>query len=291
MSPVRIIAPAKVNLGLAVLGKRPDGYHNIDTIMAMLDLADVLTISPANEPVITIAGMDDVPVETNLITRAILGFCERTGVTPEFHVDILKRIPSPSGLGGGSSDAAAALKALVTMFPGVLGDAELHGLATSIGADCPFFLGTPVARATGIGTTLRPLSAHAGWAVIVVPQSTIQAKTAMLYGALNAEDYVPAEAIDLIEHNLNAGRSPILVNSFTRAARMLIPAVNLAWEAVEDVTGMAALSGAGPSVYALARDERQAHTWREELERQLPAGYAIVASRFLTEVPQPEPLP
>ena len=79
MRSVRIISPAKLNLGLSILGKRPDGYHEIDTIMTMIDLVDVLSVREMDEPGIVISGMDDVPVESNLITRAIRGWCKITG--------------------------------------------------------------------------------------------------------------------------------------------------------------------------------------------------------------------
>jgi 4-diphosphocytidyl-2-C-methyl-D-erythritol kinase len=287
---MRILAPAKLNLGLAVLGKRPDGYHDIDTIMAMIDLADVLTIRPTSEPGITIRGMDDVPVESNAVTRAIRGFCNRSRLSASFHVDVEKRIPSPAGLGGGSSDAAATLKALDALFPGTMTADDLHQVASSIGADCPFFLGTPAARATGTGTTLQPIAPPSGWVVIVVPPADIEAKTATLYGSLEPGDYLTSPAIDRIEDDLATSAPSSMVNSFTRAARSVLPGVNRAWEAMIEVTETCALTGAGPAVYALTPDELRVQAWRDELMHRLPEHHDVVVSKFLAVSPTPEPL-
>ncbi len=290
MNAVRMCAPAKVNLGLAVLGKRPDGYHNIDTIMAMIDLVDVLAIHRVDMPGITIAGMEDVPPESNVIGRAIDGFCSRAGIKPAFHIDVDKRIPSPAGLGGGSSDAAATLKALAALFPAALGADDLHEVAASIGADCPFFLGPPAARATGTGTTLRPIPPASGWIVIVVPGSTLEAKTARLYASLRPDDYLSTAHIDRIEGDIQHLRPQQLVNSFTRAAKALLPGVDESWKALIEVAGTCALTGAGPAVYALAEEEHDALAWRDQLVHLLPGGVDVIVSKFLAASPVPEPL-
>ena len=88
MSSVRILAPAKVNLGLAILGKRADGYHDIDTIMAMIDLYDEITVTPTSEPGVSIAGMDDVPVQSNLMTVAARRWSEAAEVDAAWHINI-----------------------------------------------------------------------------------------------------------------------------------------------------------------------------------------------------------
>lgn len=288
MIAVRVLAPAKVNLGLAVLGKRVDGYHEIDTIMAMLDLADVITVRETDRPGISIAGMDDVPVESNLITKAIRGWCDRAGRPAIYRVDVEKHIPSPAGLGGGSSDAAATIRALDMIHPDELSATDRHDLAASLGADCPFFLGTAAARATGTGKYLQPVPAPAGWVVLVVPPTGLAAKTATLYASLLSDDYGSQEDIDAIAHSLRHGETSQLRNSFSRAAHAALPAVKIAMDALTDVAGECALSGAGPAVYALVPDESLTDTWLAELRAMLPSHFFVAKSRFLKEPPVPE---
>lgn len=285
MRSVRIISPAKLNLGLSILGKRPDGYHEIDTIMTMIDLADVLSVRETGDPGIEISGMADVPLESNLVTRAIRGWCEITGLDARLQIEIEKNIPSPAGLGGGSSNAAAMIQAMDALYPGEMSVEQMHSLAASLGADCPFFLGTATARATGIGTHLQPLDSASLSAVLVVPPTDVAAKTATLYGALVPNDYGTHEAIDDIQAGLLNGLVPTITNSFTRAARQAFPAINPAWEAVESLAGNCALSGAGPALFALTKDLAEASQWANDLQSTLGDSYVIRAVSTTAESP------
>lgn len=290
MRSVRISAPAKINLGLSIIGKRSDGYHEIDTIMAMIDVVDTITLREVEAPGVSISGMDDVPVASNLITKALYVWGERTGHAVAHHVDVVKRIPSPAGLGGGSSDAAAILRALDTLYEARLSGDDMHHLAALLGADCPFFLGTTCARATGIGTTLAPLQPPRCWAVIIVPPVRFPAKTAALYGALRPEDYGSAEQMGAVELAIDNLRTLHLVNGFTRAALELFPPLHIAAEALTAVAGGWSLSGAGPAIFAITPSEAEASRWQTTLYTLLPATYTVLTSRFLAEPPHPEVL-
>lgn len=293
MTSVRVLAPAKLNLGLAILRKRPDRYHEIDTILAMIGLYDVITIHEAMDGGIEVVGMDDVPPESNLMTKAARAWADTADVPAMWRIEIDKRIPSPAGLGGASSDAAAVLLALNAMYNQPLPDATLHTIAASLGADCPFFLGSPVARARGIGTDLHPLPFAEGWAVIAVPASPLQAKTASLYAALTPDDYGIPDAIDRIEARIQHGHLPRtgLANSFARAASAAFPDLAELAEIVSDVCRSWSLSGAGPAVYALAEKGVTANRWAAELEDRLPAGVSLHVAPLLTARPEPELLP
>lgn len=289
MSYVRILAPAKVNLGLAILGKRPDGYHEIDTIMSMINLHDEIVISPSTEPGISITGMDEIPAESNLMTRAARLWSDTVGFDAAWHIEIIKRIPSPAGIGGGSSNAAAVLRALNALHDEPVSEVKLHEIAANIGADCPFFLGGPAARATGIGTDLRPLDQPKGWLVIAVPRIAHSAKTATLYGALTSEDFDSSEGIDEIEaHGVHAITIP---NSFLRPALSAFPELEPIRREMTTLTGRAILSGAGPALYSISQTEGEAKQWANELRERIPTDVQIIVASFLQSQSLPELLP
>lgn len=158
------LAPAKLNLGLRVIGRRPDGYHLLESLFVPIDLADRLriAITPSRRVAITVtvtgATEEEVPAGAeNLAVRAARRFLEDAQLTAEVRIDLEKRIPAGAGLGGGSSDAAAVLRALSEHFANVLPRARLAGLALELGADVPFFLDPRPARVTGIGEQIEPL--------------------------------------------------------------------------------------------------------------------------------------
>jgi 4-diphosphocytidyl-2-C-methyl-D-erythritol kinase len=156
MNALTVEAPAKLNLSLRVLRKRPDGFHDINSLMVKLPgLADTLRFSEADETVLT---CDDpqLPVDaSNLVLRAADAFAEVTGVPSRHAIHLEKRIPSGAGLGGGSSDAAATLLALNTIHDRPLSAKKLHEIASSIGSDVPFFLHPAAARCSGRGEIIE----------------------------------------------------------------------------------------------------------------------------------------
>ncbi len=293
MNAVRILAPAKLNLGLAVLGKRDDGYHNIDTIMAMIDFADEITVTPGVVSGISISGMDDVPIDSNLMTKAIQLWCDEAYVAPNWHIDIVKNLPSPGGIGGGSSDAAAVLRALNALYDEPLPGEVLQQIAAEIGADCPFFLGAATARANGTGSELEPLPTPQGHVVLAIPEIRVGAKTGALYGALQTEDFGSTADIDPLVHAIshNAPLPNRLKNSFSRPAMELMPELTTVERTLLEVAESANLSGAGPAMYAIAETRSIAETWAEHLQAELTEDIRIVVADFLATPPAPELLP
>jgi len=155
----RVLCPAKVNLYLRVVGRRPDGYHEVVTVMQPLSLADELTAVPEGRGISLECDHPDLPRgEGNLVWQAALKFGEATGQRLGVRFRLHKRIPLAAGLGGGSSDAAGALLALNALCGNPLPPARLHELAGLLGADVPFFLGRGPAVGRGIGTQLSPVS-------------------------------------------------------------------------------------------------------------------------------------
>lgn len=155
---LRVQTPAKINPVLDILEKRPDGFHELFMHMVPVSFYDELSLSPAPELVLDVEGADfQGPVEDNLVFRAAQRFGERSGQPVNWHLRLHKRIPSGAGLGGGSSDAAATLRALNRLHQQVLPEAVLQELALELGADVPFFLDPRPCVAQGRGERLTPL--------------------------------------------------------------------------------------------------------------------------------------
>ena len=186
---VRTLAPAKVNLWLRVLGRRSDGFHELDTLFQAVDLCDEVTVArgPGSGVRLTVEGADLGPPRDNLAYRAALAFRDAAGPAAGSHavdVRLRKRIPAGAGLGGGSSDAAAVLRCMNALWASTLSAAVLSEVGASLGSDVAFFLGeATLARGRGRGEILEPLPAlPPGDLVLVLPP--VHVATGPAYGAL-----------------------------------------------------------------------------------------------------------
>ena len=158
---ISLVAPAKINLSLRILEKRADGFHELETLMVPISLADTVEVSHGTGHEITLTCNDpELPTGAeNLCVEAAEAFRVATGLDHGIAITLLKRIPHGAGLGGGSSDAAAVLKGLNELFDHPLVDEELHQIAATLGSDVPFFLGSGPAWCRGRGEILEPTSA------------------------------------------------------------------------------------------------------------------------------------
>ncbi len=163
-------APAKLNLFLHVLGRRPDGYHELQTVFQLIDLCDRIGLAPRPDAAIERAdGMPGLPAERDLAVRAALALQRHAGVRQGVTLHIEKRIPAGGGLGGGSSDAATVLLALNALWGTRLAPGELAALGLGLGADVPLFVHGASAWAEGLGERLSPLQLPALWFLILHP--------------------------------------------------------------------------------------------------------------------------
>ena len=181
---VRILAPAKINLGLAVLGRRADGYHELRTIFQAVSLCDRIALRPARSGVRVNCPALPGLGENNLAHRAAGLFLEKTGVTGGVRIDLEKRIPAEGGLGGGSSDAAAVLLGCCRLFGCLPEPGVLHDWAAALGSDVPFFLDGGSAIGSGRGEMLEPLAPFAGTVVALIHVSAAGLSTAAVYRRL-----------------------------------------------------------------------------------------------------------
>ena len=157
---ITLAAPAKINLSLRILGKRPDGFHELETLMAPIMLADEIEIAHGRGKEITLTCNDPgIPTGSeNLCVKAAVAFLEEVGLDDGVAISLLKRIPHGAGLGGGSSDAAAVLKGLNDLFDRPLVNEELHRIGSRLGSDSPFFLADGPSWCRGRGEILEPAS-------------------------------------------------------------------------------------------------------------------------------------
>ena len=239
----RAPASAKINLALVVGPRREDGYHEVVTVLQRLALADRIAVEPA--PALRVTGF---PGDT-LVRGALEALAERAGIEPAWHAAITKRIPVAAGLGGGSSDAATALRLANALLPEPRGD--LHEIAAGLGADVPFFLTAGPQLGEGTGTTLRAVSLPADyWVVLVAPHGDAKASTADVYGAFQAAngfDDRRAVLLEAVEAGDLAGLPPNDLASSPLAAELR-----------ELGAFRADVTGAGPTVYGLFLDRADA---------------------------------
>ena len=259
---------AKVNLTLEVVRKQEDGFHELASLVHTINLADDLRIEPAEELLTRVEGLDIDP-ETNLVYRAAELVANALNEKRGAELSLVKRIPAAAGLGGGSSDAATTLVGLNTLWGSQLSLAQLSELAAQLGSDIPFFIRGGAALMRGRGEELQVVAPLIGqWLVVVVPAHDILDKTRRLYAALQPADFSSGDATFKAADKLSAHtiiRDEDLTNAFTRAAREVFPGLADVWTEAERLTQRRFhLSGAGPAIFALARD-------RADARRQLAA--------------------
>lgn len=249
--PLRLFAPAKLNLGLEVVGRRPDGYHEVVTILQTVSLFDVIDLLPAArlsyEGSIATAERDD-----DLVWRALRLAHDEMGISLVASVRLEKHIPLAAGLGGGSSDAGTLLGAIATL--GNLPRANVERAAATLGSDVPFFVRGGTALATGTGTELEPLpDATRAWFVVLVPSLEVPEKTRTLYAELQPSDFSDGRQTMRQVRRLALGRpisNTLLRNSFSRPL-LERPAITLAAQALSSARAyMVVPSGAGPALFA-----------------------------------------
>jgi len=255
---LRLHAPAKVNLGLEIIGRRPDGYHDLVTIFQTVALCDELTLAPTPSGPIALAADPALGGADNLVLRAAGALAAHAGVATGATLTLTKHIPVAAGLGGGSSDAAATLRGLRDAWSLDLADDALARLATTLGADVPFFLRGGTALASGIGERLAPLPPLApSWFVLLTPALPLPPdKTRQLYGALTPADFGDGTRTQAQAARLRRGEPldpALLTNSFAGPLYRLLPAL-AAWRDRFLAAGATWVqpSGSGPTLYTIA---------------------------------------
>ena len=259
-------AYAKINLGLDVLKRRPDGYHEVKMIMQTVDLYDVLLVSKKEEDTITISTQrDEIPVnEDNLIYKAIKLMKDIYGFEGGVHVELVKNIPIAAGMAGGSTDAAAAMRAVNTLFELNIPLEELEKYAVKIGADVPYCIQGGTVLSEGIGEVLTRLP-NAPQCILLIAKPDIMVSTKYVYENLNLPELKKHPDIDAMVDAIHKGD----------AGKMIEPMDNVLATVTEEKYGVikeikqamkrngaikAMMSGSGPTVFGIYDTMVQAAT-------------------------------
>ena len=268
MDKIRATAYAKVNLGLEVIGKRNDGYHNLVTIFQNVNLCDNLTFCNASSLELT-CNYPELANDKNLVMRAAKLMRRESGANKGAHMHIEKKIPISGGLGGGSVDAAAALISLNKIWDMRLDGDKLKEIALKIGADVPFFLKGGTAFATGKGENLENIPTPKLGIVVIFPNQSIENKTEKVYSLLTADDWSDGKRTKGFKRKLLQGvlDLDLLTNSFERVSKNIFQGVNRVFDVVKEYGGFPLLCGAGPTVISVHKDMADAERVSEYVKK------------------------
>lgn len=276
-SALRFPAPAKLNLFLHVIGRRPDGYHLLQTAFRFIDYADELAFSLRDDGVIArSAEIAGVPVPADLSVRAARLLQVRTGTRLGADIALIKRLPIGGGLGGGSSDAATTLIALNRLWRTGLTRSELQSLGLELGADVPVFVFGRNAFAEGVGERLRALELGPAWYLVLVPETSVS--TAEIFAAPELTRNTNAITMSAFSTGLGHGLpgrndlEPVVCRRHPQVAR------HLEWLRRH---GEARMSGSGACVFSVFDSEEQAR----RVLAKLPADMRGIVARGLDRHP------
>ncbi|MFM8735351.1 MAG: 4-(cytidine 5'-diphospho)-2-C-methyl-D-erythritol kinase [Pirellulales bacterium] len=300
-----VVAPAKLNLSLAVLARRSDGYHEIESLMVPVSLADTLHVRRrpqggvglrvsfggelASGPAAVLAR--DVPADdANLVVRAAQALAREAAIPGGLEVELVKRIPSGAGLGGGSSDAAAVLTAAARLWGLDWPVERLAALAATIGSDVPWFFARSAAIASGRGERIEPVAGLPPlFAVIACPATGLS--TAAVYGRCVPDASRRGEAARLAAALATGGLAaarPLLHNALEPAARELSPAIDALLDALERAGGAGArMTGSGSACFAVLDTLAAAEAVAQRLGHGAGSGERPCAAIFVTTLATP----
>lgn len=285
-------APAKINLSLRVVGRRPDGYHLLDSLVGFAALGDRVTVQPADTLSLEIAGpyasaLSANDKADNLVLRAAKALRTLTGTGRGAAITLHKTLPVAGGIGGGSADAAAAIHALIDLWKIDPPEDALAKMALNLGADVPVCLSAAPSRMQGVGERLTPLPSFpkdpAPGLLLVNPG--VGTSTAEVFGALSGnfvETKAPSSAPWRNAADLAAALTP-LGNNLTEAACKVTPEIARVLGALPSLPGCryAAMSGSGATCFALFDDAESAHEAARTFKASHPSWW-IEATTLLT---------
>lgn len=257
-----VAAPAKINLTLEVTGRRADGYHDLASVFATIDLCDRVRVAASRgldvrvSPPLALAPGDD------LAGRAVRALAAASGREPSAHVRIRKRIPVASGLGGGSSDAGAVLRALRALWR--LNAIDIERIAATIGSDVPFFArAAPFALVRGRGEQVDPIAAPHEELWIVLVRVAASVVTGQIFAAHQGRPSDGSRSAEVADAFRRGKATPAfirahMVNDLLETTERMVPAVTIARARARERGIELAMSGSGPSLFTLADDRQDA---------------------------------
>ena len=274
---LELAAPAKLNLGLSVLGKRPDGFHDILSVFQTISLTDSILLTDTVREISMTRDAPGIPSgPDNLVWKAAEAVRAHFGIKGGVHMELRKRIPSGAGLGGGSSDAAAVIRGLVELWNIDATSGELHEIAARLGSDVPFFLIGGTALVEGRGERITPLVVE-GSAHFIVATPRVHVATGWAYGVL-PQPFSPAEAYRSRISRLARGELSLLdfcaelKNDFEAPVSSHHPEIAEARSRLLDAGAThAMMTGSGSAVFGVFASEHQATAALAALPDDVPA--------------------
>lgn len=266
---------AKINLSLRVISKRPDGYHELEMVNVPLELHDVIQIQKTEPGSGVYVTCDDVALSNtrhNLCTKMANAVKETFGVDDGYNIDIHKEIPFAAGMGGGSSNAAAVLKAMVELSHINASEAQLTNLGTSLGADIPFFLYGKPCLVRGIGEDLTPITVKKKYfCLIVKPERGLSTKA--VYEACDNYDRNPKintkNVLDALKFGDDALLAHAIGNDLYEPGLSICPEVgDIVRTLREDGFAISNMTGSGSACFALSMDLKKLKDEAKKLEKQ-----------------------
>ncbi|WP_321785557.1 4-(cytidine 5'-diphospho)-2-C-methyl-D-erythritol kinase [Paraburkholderia sp. J94] len=281
------LAPAKLNLFLHITGRRPNGYHDLQTVFQLLDWGDTLHFTRRQDGRITrTVEVEGVPADTDLTVRAAKLLKEHTGTQEGVEIDIEKRLPMGAGLGGGSSDAATTLLALNRLWKLNLPRLELQELALKLGADVPFFVFGKNAFAEGVGEALECVQLPPRHFLVVTPQVHVPTAEIFSEKSLTRDTETCTIAVFLAQQATQNGwpdsfgrndMQAVVAGKYAEVAQVL------KWfESISNSTTPARMTGSGASVFAAFASRSEAEAAQAKLQSEQPAWRSAVASSLDT---------
>ncbi len=287
---VKILSPAKVNLFLEVLGKRPDGFHEVKTVLQGVSLYDELHIRRVPKGISISSDCPDIPLDgKNLVHRAAAAFLRNNRIKSGVHIDLIKRIPVAGGMGGGSSNAACTLLALNKLFGHPWGSQEISSAAESLGSDVPFFMRGSPSVGIGKGGEIIVLEKYVSlWILLAAPRGLVlKNKTAQIYKGLKIALTKNKRPITITLVAIETNNVKLLCDSlFNRLERVVFCQMAQtrsikAFMLVHGAMG-ALVSGAGPAVFGVVSDRIAGRKLEQKIHRQFGEG---VWTRLVRTIP------
>ncbi|MCB1828187.1 MAG: 4-(cytidine 5'-diphospho)-2-C-methyl-D-erythritol kinase [Coxiellaceae bacterium] len=272
MQNLSLPSPAKLNLFLHILGRRNDGYHNIQTLFQFIDWCDTLHFHLRNDDRIVLSSnMVDLPDDQNLIVKAANCLREETGCTYGINIDLQKNLPMGAGIGGGSSNAATTLLALNYLWQTQLNTETLMAIGRRIGADVPIFVYGHASWAEGIGDELTPMILPESWYVLLVPKTSVRTESIYQDPRLTRD----SAALTMDHYRPGQGH-----NDFERLLRFDYPEIAHALDWLGQFS-KSRMTGSGSVVFAAFDSKEEAGT----IAAQAPPSYQVQVVKGLNESP------
>ncbi len=267
---ITLSAPAKINLTLSLTGLRDDGYHLLESVMQTLSLADTVSVEKIPVGITISCSKKGIPLdEKNLCHKAAKAYFEKAGIQGGVKIDLIKCIPDGAGMGGGSSDAAAVLKAVSALYPSSI---DLSSVAEKIGADVPFFLTGGTCLCRGVGEEITPLSfpiKKSLFCVVVKPKEGLS--TPSVYKRFDEGNHafspsLSQREIEIMENGSAKDFFTMMKNDLELPAMTLLPKVGEVKEKLLSLGADAAMmTGSGSAVFALFQKENAARECTDKL--------------------------